>query len=224
MFTLRQITCAGFFGVYSGCVPLTVNLARLPYWRGAIIGVAFGALTHVMVTLLDIFIATQVGLIMDDPILKQAQTWVVICLCIGVIQALSAIGCRIMGSYFLSPAQKKDPFDRKALYENLKKRDTGKKSVLHDVVLQLEQIEPPADLRFSNGWIVLFSCLSILSSFLWVYRLTIACLESLFYGIPTDAHWYMDLTLQSMIPFAVLVVAHLATLAYLGTQTPPKAA
>ena len=218
MFRLRQITWAGFFGVYSGCIPLTVNLARLPYWRGAFIGVAFGALTHIMVTLIYILAAVYIGKIMDDPILKQNTTWITIIACCTVIQALSAIGCHIMGAYFLSPPHKKAPFERQKLYESLKSRDTGKTSVLHDVVLKLEQAPAPKDMRFSNAWIILFALLSIVSSYLWIYHLTIASLESFFYGIPTDFYWYMDLATRCLVPFAFLIGVHLSTLAYLGTR------
>ncbi|MBO4350387.1 MAG: hypothetical protein J6A01_05510 [Proteobacteria bacterium] len=218
MFTLRQITCAGFFGVYSGCIPLTVNLARLPYWRGALIGVAFGALTHVMVTLIYIMIAVYVGQIMGDPILKQPTTWGIILLGCIVIQVLSAIGCRIMGGYFLSPPNKRVPFERQKLYENLKNRDTGKTSVLHDVVLKLEQKPALKDMRFSNAWVVFFSILSVLASSLWIYHLTIACLESIFYGIPMDAAWYVDLALRCLLPLVMLVLVHLSVLGFLGTR------
>lgn len=218
MFTLRQITCAGFFGVYSGCIPLTVNLARLPYWRGALIGVAFGALTHVMVTLIDIMIAVYAGQILGDPILRQASTWAAILMGVLVIQVLSAIGCRIMGGYFLSPPKKQDPFERQKLYENLKTRDTGKKSVLHDVVLRLEQKKALKDIRFSNLWIVFFSILSVLATCLWIYTLTMTCLESLFYGIPMDGSWYADLTLRCLLPLIILVLVHLSVLGFLGTR------
>ncbi len=218
MFTLRQITCAGFFGVYSGCIPLTVNLARLPYWRGAFIGVAFGALTHIMVTLIDIMIVIYVGQLMGDPILKQSSTWWVILLCCMVIQGLSAIGCRIMGGYFLSPPHRHAPFERQKLYEELKSRDSGKTSVLHDVVLKLEQEPARKDIRFSNAWIVLFSVLSVLGTLVWIYHLTIACLESLFYGIPMDFGWYLDLGLRCLLPLVIIILVHLSVLGVLGTR------
>ena len=218
MFTLRQITCAGFFGVYSGCVPLTVNLARLPYWRGAFIGVAFGALTHLMVMFIHIAIAVYVGLYMDDPILKRGTTWAVIAAAVFAVQVLSAVGCRIMGAYFLSPPRARDAFDRQKLYEMLKNRDDGKKSVLHDVVLLLENKPGLPDLRFSNAWIVLVSALSVLCTALWIRSLTIACLEALFYGLDLDLAWYTDLAAVCLVPFAVIVIVHLAVLACLGTR------
>ena len=171
-----------------------------------------------MVTLIYILAAVHIGQIMDDPILRQTSTWITIIACCSVIQILSAIGCRIMGSYFLSPARKQDPFERQKLYESLKSRDTGKTSVLHDVVLKLEQKPAPKDMRFSHAWILLFALLSIISSYLWIYHLTIACLESLFYGIPTDFYWYADLAMRCLVPFAILIGVHLSTLAFLGTR------
>ena len=119
MFTQRQIASAGLMSVYAGCAVLTVNLARIPYRRGAFIGIGFGALMHIVVTFIDILIALGVGMWMDDPILKQTSTWWVIGSGILVVQVLSAIGCTIMGRYFFSPATGKDTFERDKLYHHL---------------------------------------------------------------------------------------------------------
>ncbi len=216
MFTLRQIASAGLISVYAGCVTLTVNLYRIPYRRGAFVGVGFAALMHVVVAFLYILIAIQIGIFMDDPLLKQSATWGIILACILMFQVLSAIGCTIMGRYFLAPVTKKDKFDREKLYQRLKSLDSGNRSVLHDVVQILEKTPAKKDVRFSSGWIVLLAGLSIGAHWYWLERLTISILESIFYGIPTDVWWALSIAGYFCIPLIVLILSNLSMIAWLG--------
>lgn len=229
MFTTRQIALGGFFGVYAGCMPLTVNLARLPYKRGAVIGVFFGALTHMMTTLIYILAAISIGNAMHDRILARFETWLVIGLAVLAVQCLSSIGCTVMGKYFLSPAKKSDPFERDKLYRRLKEKDLmdnpedgsrHKTSVMHDVVLLLETRAPFPDVRYSTAWIVLFGLFSTASIFIWISTLNRACLEILFFGILVDTGWYIELSLYIIIPFVLLILAHFSTLIWLCRDAP----
>ncbi len=221
---MRQIALAGFLGVYPGCLPLTVNLARIPYKRGAVIGVFFGSLTHLMTTLLYILASVSIGNAMNDPILANPVTWVCIAVTIFVIQLLSSVGCQMMGAYFLAPHKKSDAFERQKLYERLKVKDLKdnpedgskyKRSVLHDVVLLLEQKPAVPDVRFSTAWIFLFGALSLISILIWVHTLNTACLEVLFLGIQADFGWYLDHILCVVVPLIFLILAHFSTLTWL---------
>ena len=224
MFTMRQIALGGFLGVYAGCLPLTVNLARLPYWRGALVGVFFGALTHLMTTLIYVLVAIVAGNILDDPILRHRETWIAIGASIFVIQILSSVGCQIMGGYFLSPRRRRDPFEREKLYDRLKARDLKDnppdakkihKSVVHDVVCLLETRPASADKRFSWFWIIIFGILSVVSILIWVHVLTVSCLDAIFFGVPVDAAWYLGIALKCLGPLAVLILVHLSVLGWL---------
>lgn len=215
MFTLRQVTAAGFFGVYSGCVPLTVDLARLPYWRGAWIGVLYGALNHFLVMWLIVLAVSYVSAWLGDFRLKQVETWLALVLFVLMLQGLSAMGCRLMGRYFHAPRRGGDAFDRDALLAALKPRDTGKRSVLHDVVTQLERTDAPPDCRYSWAWIALVSALSVGSMAYWIIMLREACLEAVYYGIEMDGAWYTSLMLTMTVPLVVLIVAHAACLVWL---------
>lgn len=211
MFTQRQIAVAGFFGVYAGCLPLTVNLARLPYWRGALIGVFFGALMHLQVTFIYILLALFAGWMMNDAVLESPATWGIIAMSVVVIQALTSLGCQIMGRYFMSPG-KDASFDRRALYEQLKARDTGKKSVLHDVVVLLETRPAAPERKFSSLWTLLFGTLSVLSLWYWLYSLTMASLDVLFFGVTMDAAWWLGVAWQFGWPLLVLIAVHIIVL------------
>ncbi|MBQ9394979.1 MAG: hypothetical protein IJU23_05620 [Proteobacteria bacterium] len=226
---MRQIALGGFLGVYSGCMPLTVNLARLPYKRGAVIGVFFGALTHLMTTLLYILAAISIGNAMGDKILHYPATWVVVGLVIFVIQCLSSIGCMIMGKYFLSPAKKSDVFNRDELYRRLKEKDLKdnpedgsrhKTSVMHDVVLLLESRKQYPDVRYSTVWIIFFGILSIASICIWISTLNRACLEVLFLGVKADAGWYLEQALYIFVPFITLIITHFSTMFWLCRDAP----
>lgn len=222
MFTQRQILSAGLMSVYAGCAVLTVNLARLPYRRGALIGVGFGALMHIVVTFIYILIALGVGQWMDDPILRETSTWMVISLFIVVVQVLSAIGCTIMGRYFFSPATSKDTFDREKLYHHLKERDTGKRSVLHDVVMILEKTPSPEDKKFSSLWILLLGFLSITALVYCLNVLIISCLNVIFFSIPADCGWWLSIAGQFCIPLFILMMTNLAMIVWLNRDLARK--
>lgn len=215
MFTLRQITAAGFFGVYSGCVPLTVDLARLPYWRGAWIGVLYGALNHFLVMWLMVLAVVGTASLCDDFLFHRSISWVILVSLILLIQALSALGCRMMGRYFHAPRVRSESFDRAGLLSSLKPRDTGKRSVLHDVVTNLERCEGAPDRRYSWFWIVLFSALSVGSMAYWLFTLYRVCLEAIWYGLETDGAWYARLMGSLCIPLVVLLLLHATCLVWL---------
>lgn len=216
MFTLRQIASAGFVSVYAGCVTLTVNLLRIPYRRGAYIGVGFGALMHVVTFFLFVIIALMVGQNLDDPLLKSGTTWGVIGACLLVIQVLSAIGCRIMGAYFLSPRNGHETFDRQKLYNRLKPLDTGKRSVLHDVVTIMENTPEPASRKISSLWIVFLGVLSLGADIYWADSLVISSLDALFFGVPMDVLWWLGIAGKFAIPLVLLVAVNLAMLTWLN--------
>ena len=218
MFTLRQIASAGFVSVYAGCVTLTVNLYRIPYRRGAFVGVGFAALMHVVVAFLYLLIAIQIGNGLDDPLLKQKATWGIILACILGLQILSAIGCTIMGRYFLSPASGKDKFDREKLYQQLKSMDTGKRSVLHDVIQILETTPAKKDRKFSSLWILLLGLLSVGAMGYWLQILTDSSLNVLFMGVQMDIWWGLSIVAQFCIPVILLVATNLAMIAWLGRE------
>ena len=216
MFTQRQIAVAGFISVYAGCAVLTINLAGIPYRRGAWIGVAFGALMHVVVTFLYIIIALTVGAWMDDPILKQTATWLITAFFVFLIQILSAAGCTVMGRYFFAPVSRHDTFDRDKLYQYLKSKDTGKRSVLHDVVTIIEKTKTPPVRHFSSWWIVLLGVLSILAFAYWIYTLTLSCLNVIFLGVSVDAMWWLSIAGQFCIPLVVLILTNVAMISWMN--------
>ena len=74
MFSLRQIFCAGFGGVFPGCLLLACNFVFLPYRRGAAIGILFGSLTQVVMMLLYLMFFSGISTALDDVLLKENQT------------------------------------------------------------------------------------------------------------------------------------------------------
>ena len=216
MLSQRQIAAAGFMGVYAGCVALTVNLYRLPYRRGAFVGVFFGATIHLMLALFYIWIALTIGAFMGDPLLKTKAVWCVIAAVYLVCQVLSAIGTTIMGRYFDAPRTRKQAFDRHALYAKLKARDNDKTSVLHDVVQRIENTPEPALLRFSNGWIVLWSLMSVAVHYYWYIAIFRACVDAVYFGVSVDASWWLSLIGCFVIGLVVLIAGNFASIAWLN--------
>ena len=171
---------------------------------------------HVVVAFLYIFLAIQMGQWMEDPLLKQDATRGFIIACIFILQGLSAVGCTIMGKYFLSPPTRKDKFDREKLYQLLKSQDTGKRSVLHDVVQILESTPAPKDVRFSSWWLLLLGFLSVTAHAYWLKVLTDSSIDSLFLGVQQDLWWGLSLAAHFCLPVIILILTNLAMIAWLG--------
>ena len=216
MLSQRQIAAAGLFGVYAGCVALTVNLYRLPYRRGAFVGVFFAATMHLLVVLLYITIALAIGSAMDDPLLAKTTTRLILLTVCLACQLLSACGTTIMGRYFYAPARRRDPFDRQKLYDALKARDTGKTSVLHDVVTIMETTQPPRERRYANGWVIFWGILSIAAHFYWLSVLFHASIDALFYGVPVDTGWWLSIAGNFAIGLIILIASNLASMFWLN--------
>ncbi len=216
MFSQRQIAAAGLMGVYAGCVALTVNLFRLPYRRGAFVGVLFAATMHLLVVLLYISIALLIGSAVGDTLLAAPFTRLSILAACLVCQVLSGIGTTIMGRYFYAPRSSRDPFERQKLYEHLKSLDTGKTSVLHDVVTVMAKTPAPPDRRFSSLWVVFWGLLSAIAHAYWYIILFRASIDALFYGVPTNAAWWLSIVGYFSIGLVVLIVANLASIFWLN--------
>ena len=216
MLSQRQIAAAGLMGIYAGCVALTVNLYRLPYRRGAFVGVLFAATMHLLVVLLYITIALAIGSVMGDALLSQPATQLIILAVFLVCQVLSSIGTTIMGRYFYAPRRRRDPFDRPKLYAALKARDTGKTSVLHDVVTLMENTPAPPERRYSNGWVILWGILSVAAHLYWYIILFRASIDALFYGVPVDAAWWLSIAGYFAIGLVILIVSNLASIFWLN--------
>lgn len=218
MFTQRQIALGGFLGVYAGCMALTANFMRLGYRRGAFVGVGFGTLTHLLVAWVYFALSAYISQWQDDVLWREWTTVAWMAGCALIIQGLSSAGCVLMGRYFMAPARSGDAFDRAGLLARLKSRDTGKRSVVHDVVQILERDAGLPARRFSTGWIVGFGVLSAMAHAAWLALLTQASLEVIFWGIEMDARWVGRLALRFAVPFAVLVLAQLSALAVFGCR------
>ena len=203
-------------GVYAGCVALTVNLYRLPYRRGAFVGVFFAATMHLLVVLLYITIALAIGSAMGDAILTLPATRLLILLAFLVCQILSSVGTTIMGRYFYAPRRRRDPFVRSKLYAHLKARDTGKRSVLHDVVTIMENTPEPPERRYSCGWVILWGLMSVAAHVYWYIILFQASIEALFFGVPTNAAWWLSIAGYFSIGLVILIVANLASIFWLN--------
>ena len=216
MFSQRQIAAAGLMGVYAGCAALTVNLFRLPYRRGAFVGVLFAATMHLLVVLLYISIALLIGSALDDALLSAPSTRLAIVAVCLVCQVMSGIGTTIMGRYFYAPRRRRDPFERQKLYEHLNSRDTGKTSVLHDVVTIMSQTPAPPDRRFSSFWVILWGLMSVAAHAYWYLILFGASIDALFYGVPTDAAWWLSIAGYFAIGLFILILANLASIFWLN--------
>lgn len=218
MFSLRQISVAGLLGVYAGCLTLTVNLRRLPYTRGAYVGVFFGSLTHMLAAWVDLCLALSFADWFNDPTLSHTLSRVAVVAACVLVQIMSAVGCTIMGAYFMAPSTRREPFQREKLLEKLSKRDTGKRSVVHDVVQCLTQTPPLPDVRFSHAWIALAAVCSAASMALWLFLLYRAIIDCLFFGIPQNGDWYLMLSAQFMGVWLLLILVHLSVLWILGAK------
>ncbi len=205
MFSLRQITCAGFMGVFPGCLLLSHNFARLPYMRGALIGVMFGALMQLVMMLLYLIVFSLVCEGLDDVLIQNNTTWLAIVAGFAVIQLLSAIGCRIMGSYFLYPGQAVTSFDRDDLLVRMKKLDTGKRSVVHDLVTEFERTPKPVARKRSWLAVMLVACVNLGVLIRWVVSVVRAFDPLWFEGRAMDAAWAFDLFLDVLWPFLILL-------------------
>lgn len=212
MFTLPQIAVSGFLGVYAGCIPITVNLARLPYRRGAIIGIFFGVLTHFLTVIIDIACLAIAASLFDDPTLNLSLSWIFIGTCILCLHIFSSMGCKLMAKYFMAPSHPKDPINRQNLYATLKAKDSGKRSVVHDVVTLLEREPAPHDVRFSSAWIALFGFLSIASAIAWILIIYTTCINALLGAQPSDIAWYLTLAVRCGLLGLILILIHGAIL------------
>ena len=119
----------------------------------------------------------------------------------------------------MAPPTRREPFQRTQLLEKLSQRDTGKRSVVHDVVQSLKHSPPFPDVRFSNAWIVLAAVCSAASMVIWLFLLYRAILDCLFFGVPQNSDWYLMLSAQFMGVWLILVLVHLSILWILGAKS-----
>lgn len=177
----------------------------MPYMRGALIGVMFGGLMQVVLLLIYLMVFAGVSTALDDVLVRHWQTWCAILACFFALQTCSAVGCRIMGSYFLCPGRDVTEFDRDALLARLNTMDTGKKSVVHDLVVLFSTKPKPVIKHKSWLWVVLAGTLTCLAMLLWVRAVLQAFDWMWFDNRPIDGMWVTDLFLQMFAPFVGLV-------------------
>lgn len=212
MFSLRQITAAGFLGVFPGCVLLAVNFERLPYRRGALIGVAFGCLVQFVLLLLYLLTVTITSFSFADPQTTILSTKAVILAVIAVIQTLSAIGCWLMGSYFLYPKSAVTQYDRSELEKRLHSLDTHKRSVVHDLVLSFEANPPHKPRKQSWIHVAALGLVTLSVNVLWLYNINKAFYELWISNMQPQLSWKLDLALDLFWPFLILVAVGYAYL------------
>lgn len=206
MFSQRQIALGGFLSIYAGCAALSVNFLRMRYRRGAYVGLFFGSLMQLFVAMADFWIIAAVAGILDDP---QLLRWESRCVCAGAalcVQLLCAAGCAVMARYFLAPKTGRDTFSRDALLFRLEKIDTGKRSVVHDIVGILRSNPAVLTRHISTFWLILLSFFAACAFAAWLKILTDACLSVIFFGVPVDAEWYAGVAGLFLIPLLLLIL------------------
>ena len=206
MFSLRQIFCAGFGGVFPGCLLLACNFVLLPYRRGAVIGILFGSLTQVVMMLLYLMLFSGISTALDDVLLKENLTRAAILAAILLLQFISAFGCMQMGRYFLCPSSDVTTFDRAKLEERIRSLDTGKRSVVHDIVLEFEQNPAIPAKRLSWGHVLGAVVLNTLVLFLWINAVIYAFYPLWFDNRQMDALWAWELFVEIFWPWLVLTL------------------
>lgn len=212
MYALRQIFIAGLGGVFPGCLLLSCNLAYLPYRRGAVIGILFGSLTQFVLMLLYLMIVSGISTALGDVLLKSSVTWLAIILAILALQLMTAVGCTLMGKYFLFPASDVTTFDRAALEARILSLDTGKQSVVHDIAKAFEEAPAvPARRRsWFHVWGAIFVTLIIL--ILWRNAVIQAFYPLWFDNRTMDALWAWDLFVSLLWPWLLLTAFGYAVL------------
>ncbi len=199
-------------GVFPGCVLLSINFELLPYKRGARIGIAFGSLVQLVMLLLYIVVILLTASLLDDMQFNNMSSRLILATLILIIQLLSAVGCRIMGAYFMYPETNVTLFDRSRLEEQLHKLDNGKVSVIHDLTSEFNKTPAPHPTPFS--WIHL-AALAIINSFVffaWVYALYNAFNAYWFSDGIINSTWWTNLAFDALWPLAVLLFAGYAYL------------
>ena len=212
MFSLRQITAAGFLGVFPGCVLLSVNFERLPYRRGALIGVAFGCLVQFVLFLLYLLTVAITSLSFSDPQTTLLSTKTVILAVVAVIQTLSATGCRIMGSYFLYPKNDVTQYDRAELEKRLRALDPHKRSVVHDLVLSFEANPPRKPQKQSWIHVAALGLVALSVNVLWLHNIDKSFYELWVSNMQPQLSWKLALAFDLVWPFFILVTVGYAYL------------
>ena len=223
MFSLRQIFCAGFGGVFPGCLLLACNFVFLPYRRGAAIGILFGSLTQVVMMLLYLMFFSGISTALDDVLLKENQTRFAILAAILLLQLISAFGCMQMGKYFLCPASDVTTFDRAALEERIRTLDQGKRSVVHDIVLEFEQNPAVPAKHQSWGYVFGAVALNVFVLFLWIRAVIHAFYPLWFDNRTMDALWAWDLFVELFWPWLVMTLFGYLILGWFAFKRAPKA-
>jgi hypothetical protein len=204
MYSLRQIFVAGLGGVFPGCLLLSCNFVYLPYRRGAVIGILFGSLTQVVLMLLYLMIFSGISTALDDVLLKLPLTQIAIILSISVLQLMTAMGCTAMGKYFLCPTSDVTTFDRSVLEARIVSIDTGKRSVVNDIVKEFK--ETPAVPARRRSWFHVFGAIvvTLFVLFLWIRAVILAFYPLWFDKRTMDALWAWDLFVSLFWPWLLL--------------------
>jgi len=212
LFSLRQITAAGFIGVFPGCVMLSINFELLPYRRGARIGIAFASLVQLVMLLLYVAVITFTTALLDDTQLQNLSSRLIVFALILIIQLLSAVGCRMMGSYFMYPNSDVTQFNRAQLEERLQKLDNGKISVVHDLITEFKATPAPKPIPYS--WIHLAALATVNASAFaaWIYALYKAFNVYWFNGGLINTAWWTTLAFDALWPLALLFLVGYAYL------------
>ncbi|MCL2325139.1 MAG: hypothetical protein FWC40_01345 [Proteobacteria bacterium] len=211
MFTRNQIIAAGFLGPFAGCFALTVNLGRLPYPRGQNIGIVFGILTQLMATLIVLILAILIAQYHHEISFRGPYSHIAVLTWLILERSICAWCCRAMANFFEAP-HGKNAFQPEHLLQRLKKIDTGKTSVVHDVVTCLEKPPRPQYLKPGTSWIIMAGFAGFSASVTWLWILIQAIIDLLTAYAPINAAWATTVLLKFGVVILALAACHIAML------------
>jgi len=217
MFTRNQIIAAGFLGPFAGCFALTVNLGHLPYPRGRNIGIVFGILTQLMAIFIVLLVAIPIAQIHHEISFRGPYSHIAVLTWLILERSICAWCCRAMADFFEAP-RGKNPFQPEHLLQRLKKIDTRKTSVVHDVITCLEKSPRLQYRKNSTGWIILAGIAGFTASVAWLWILVQAILDLLYAHTPINAAWATAVTLKFGVVILALAICHIAMLIILKAK------
>lgn len=222
MFSRRQVALAGLLSPNTGCFALSVNFRELPYRRGAWIGLGFGALVQMMAFFVVLAVLSAFQSQFDESFASSFESFRVEFVAFAIIHVLSSVGCVIMASYFDTPPKRGMSWDRAKLLAKFRRRDSGKRSVLHDIVGCLEAHKKVSDRPTSIFFLILSAFFTFLANVLWYKTLSNELLDVLFFGIPIDFFWGAFLAAKMFLITGILLSLH-AVLMKLISHCPERA-
>ena len=162
--------------------------------------------------LLYLMIVSGISTALGDVLLKSSVTWLAIILAILALQLMTAVGCTLMGKYFLFPVSDVTTFDRAALEARILSLDTGKQSVVHDIAKAFEET-PAVPARRRSWFHVLGAILVTLIVLLLWWNAVIQAFYPLWFDNRTmDALWAWDLFVSLFWPWLLLTAFGYAVL------------